>query len=509
MARIRANDAVQAKLKSNGYRGESVLIEKTFTDNGTYSASTYDADGFDEVTVNVQPSLMVKTITSNGPYKASDYGVQGFSQVNVDLPFEIKDDIIPSTTQQTIVPSQGYEALERVTVAPAPLESKTITPETVQRTYTPTAPNIGFSDVTVEAHEPPAPVEEKDVNFYDYDGSILYSYSKSEFLVLEEFPTAPTHDGLTFQEWNWSTLQAVKDYVTTYGVCDVGAIYTTDDGSTRFYITIKTNQRLTVPLLFTFSSHGSVMVDWGDGTITTETGATSHTYAPSSYPSSYIIKVTLINGTLTWGRNNASIFGSDSMYKNMATKAEIGFGLLGAHAFDTCGSLRSIIVSNNASLINDSAFHYCEGLKAIIIPRSTTNIPQYSFAECHSLTKIVLPNSILRLSKNCFYGCAALKKIILPNSIKTIDNFSLYGLNSLLSIIIPNSVTFIGVLPLSSHVLDLMDLSAFDETIPLLHGVLSIPEPVIIAVKNQTMKDLFSAATNWSNFAAYYVIKDW
>ena len=35
-------------------------------------------------------------------------------------------------------------------------------------------------------------VEEKDVNFYDYDGTRLHSYTKTEFLALESMPENPT-----------------------------------------------------------------------------------------------------------------------------------------------------------------------------------------------------------------------------------------------------------------------------------------------------------------------------
>ena len=45
-----------------------------------------------------------------------------------------------------------------------------------------------------------------DVVFRDYDGKILYSYSKTEIASLSELPPLPTREGLTCQEWNW-TLQ--------------------------------------------------------------------------------------------------------------------------------------------------------------------------------------------------------------------------------------------------------------------------------------------------------------
>lgn len=79
--------------------------------------------------------------------------------------------------------------------------------------------------------------DEKDVFFYDYDGTVLYSYKKSDFLALSSMPANPTHSGLTAQGWNW-TLSDAKTYVTTYDKLNIGQMYITDDGDTRIYITL-------------------------------------------------------------------------------------------------------------------------------------------------------------------------------------------------------------------------------------------------------------------------------
>ena len=76
---------------------------------------------------------------------------------------------------------------------------------------------------------------EKDVNFIDYDGQILYSYTAQEFLNLTELPENPIHIGLTSQGWNW-TLSDAKAYVTIYNKLWIGQMYITSDGKTRIYI---------------------------------------------------------------------------------------------------------------------------------------------------------------------------------------------------------------------------------------------------------------------------------
>lgn len=49
-----------------------------------------------------------------------------------------------------------------------------------------------------------APVSASDVTFYDYDGTVVASYTLAEAQALTALPDGPTHKGLTFQGWNWT-----------------------------------------------------------------------------------------------------------------------------------------------------------------------------------------------------------------------------------------------------------------------------------------------------------------
>ena len=61
----------------------------------------------------------------------------------------------------------------------------------------------------------------KDVNFRDYDGTIVASYSAADFANLTALPANPSHDGLTAQGWNWTLVKA-KAYVAKYGRLEIG-----------------------------------------------------------------------------------------------------------------------------------------------------------------------------------------------------------------------------------------------------------------------------------------------
>ena len=79
------------------------LIDKTITENGTYTAD--GADGFSSITVDVPqptPNLIDKTITENGTYTAD--GADGFSSITVNVPQVAPGEIIstPHASTNTI-----------------------------------------------------------------------------------------------------------------------------------------------------------------------------------------------------------------------------------------------------------------------------------------------------------------------------------------------------------------------------------------------------------------------
>ena len=78
-------------------------------------------------------------------------------------------------------------------------------------------------------------VPPKEVNFYDYDGTVVNAYTASEFAALSAMPDNPSHDGLTAQGWNWSLADA-KAYVAKYGRLNIGQIYVTTSGDTEIDI---------------------------------------------------------------------------------------------------------------------------------------------------------------------------------------------------------------------------------------------------------------------------------
>ena len=350
----------------------------------------------------------------------------------------------------------------------------------------------------------------KDVNLYDYDGTILHSFFKDEFLALSSLPDLPIREGLICQGWNY-TLDNAQSYVRDYGKLDIGATYITDDGCTRLYIRIAAEGRMDVPLYINQSVSGGVVIDWGDNSPTETLSGTGnvsgiHTYAKIG---DYVISLRVSSGTLGLGRksNSYCVLGSTStkVYVNMLQKVEIGSGVTAIYdfAFDYCYSLASVVIPNSITSIGNYAFRNCLSLASVVIPNSITSIGNYAFDYCYSLASVVIPNSVTSIGNNAFRNCLSLASVVISNSVTSIGHNAFYSCYSLASVVIPNSVTNIGnnafyycsgvaFFDFTSHtaIPTLTSTSAFSS----IASDCEIRVPVDLA-------DEWKAAANWSTYA--------
>ena len=294
-----------------------------------------------------------------------------------------------------------------------------------------------------------------EVNFYDYDGTLVASYSLSEAQSLTALPDGPTHEGLTFQGWNY-TLEKVKAFTRSM---NVGAIYTTNDGKTRIYITL--GEGRTSPLLGC-CPNGTVIVDWGDGTTPdTLTGTSTSTiqYTPIhnyTSPGSYVISLT-VNGTcgfLGGSTNNNWCYllkysttadTRNLYYQNAITKLEFGDGVTSIwdYSFYNCYSLTNIIIPDGITSIGDRAFYNCFSITNLMIPDSMTSIGDRAFNGCYSLTSLTIPDSITSIGNYAFNNCSSLTTLTIPDSVASIKQYAFQNCYSLTNITIPNGVTSI------------------------------------------------------------------
>ena len=354
----------------------------------------------------------------------------------------------------------------------------------------------------------------KDVNFYDYDGTLVASYTLAEAQALTALPDGPTHDGLTFQGWNWSL---EKIHALTRPM-NVGAMYITDDGATRLHIRIATVGRMTVPLCIFQTVANGVTIDWGDGSaeetlVGTGNVNTTHTYAE---PGDYVISLMPEDGcTLSFGSNSNSycVMGetgnNGKVYCNMLQEVYIGKNVtyISNYAFQYCYSMASITIPDGVTSIRDYAFQYCYSLESITIPDGVTSIGRNVFNGCYSMASITIPDSVTAISNYVFQYCGSMASITIPDSVTAISTYVFNGCYSMASITIPDGVTYIGSNAFQNcYGMRYYDFSACT-SVPALsntNAFNSIPSDCQMLIP-AALVDAWKAATNWSTYANYIV----
>lgn len=278
-----------------------------------------------------------------------------------------------------------------------------------------------------ESSGAPVPVPAKIVNFYDYDGTCVYSYTASEAQALTELPEGPKHDGLIFHGWNWS-LQGIK---AAGGAVDVGATYTTDDGKTRFYISLLQSKK--EPYL-NFYLEGRATVDWGDGETDILTADSMDTYVSVQhvYASAGDYVITLdVDGLVYLSCNDewySMILDDGNQHLNTAAYMD---------------SIRKAEIGNNVYLDN-GAFAWCQKLQSVVLPPDMTEILTYMFYNCTSLSYLVIPSNVTSISDGIVQGCWTIRSLPMPENVTTIAEGAFYECQNLFHLVIPPNVESIG-----------------------------------------------------------------
>lgn len=306
-----------------------------------------------------------------------------------------------------------------------------------------------------------------DVLLIDYDGTVLSSYTKTEFLALSEYPSPPTHQDLTFDGWNW-TLQDAQNYVRTNGGLDVGAMYHPTDNKLHLFIHFK-DERAVAHEMYTPLLTNEMVVDWGDGAQSTAADVVMGAYLYHSYANAgnYHIKV---DGVATadvpaglFSGSNQQIIKQAYLPTGMLTVPATLFAdsfldtvvipntvtAIGVGAFDDT-SIRGIVIPNSVTSIAAQAFSFASSLEVISLPKnlvfevsSTSPGNTETFFEAGALKRIAFPLSNIVVPSRICYDTKSLRKIIIPEGVTTIEGGA-FGNTSPYIIYLPSSITTIG-----------------------------------------------------------------
>ena len=330
-------------------------------------------------------------------------------------------------------PDEFVSAIQNISTGITPSGTKTITEN---GTYDVT--NFASADVNVSGGGGGVSVPPKEVNFYDYDGTVVDAYTASEFANLSAMPANPTHDGLTAQGWNWSLADA-QAYVAKYGRLNIGQMYVTTSGDTEIDIQLGIGRNK--PYLGC-CPNGTVEIDWGDGsahdtltgTSTTTLKSIQHTYPDTG--EMFTIKLHMESGSLGFIGYSSSSTGSQVLYNGSAGQTN------GQRAYQS--AVKEVRCGSHVTIIDTNAFSYCYSLASVTISESVTGIGTYAFRSCSSLASVTIPESVTSIGTHAFDSCSSLTSVTIPESVTNIGNAMLSYCSSLTSVTIPESVTNIG-----------------------------------------------------------------
>lgn len=376
---------------------------------------------------------------------------------------------------------------------------------------------------------PAEEIEESDVNFFDYDGTLIASYTEAEAKALTTLPTPPEHSGLVFQGWNYT----LEEVIANAEMADIGALYTTDDGATRLEIEIA--ERRDIRVRFSQTKASGVLIDWGDGKSERSSGIAGQTYALHDYeePGKYTITLTIdddCNATLgsyssylicinSLGSNAAQnalrkLYIGDrvvkidkSAFKNHYALNSVSMNQEITALADECfnnSSIEFIAIPSGIDTIPYSAFNMCRCLKNISLPVSVQNLDQYSIHQCNTLRRLNLKN-VTNPQSRAVSSDNAINKIVVNADIAYIPNYFCSDCTGLERVIFLGRVnTFYSGALSSCYNLKIVDLTHCEAVPTLQDGtIFSNAGSDLEILVPAALAEEWKQATNWTRLAKY------
>ncbi len=401
-------------------------------------------------------------------------------------------------------------------------------------------------------------VTEKDVNFWDYDGTLLYSYTLAEAQALSELPAGPEdHETIAFYGWNW-TLDAVRALTEPV---DIGALYTTRDGMTHLYIRVLNSIQQKITLHYYQDSANAVSVDWGDGSPAEQSGTGGYTTLTHTYAAygDYEIRMMCSSGVCYLGQDSETLnlFGSTTtaaQYPLLGLLQKVYFGTntgdgkgafrfckqltevtldassglpTGASAYRECGMLKHINLCPNPAPLGSNGF-YNSSIEIVSVPHNIAEVPTSVLRGCLNLRRFRTPADTVFNGGNQFYGntymqeavcgiyaedgkaefreCKSLTKLTLREGQTKLSQQFAYHCHCLTDLTIPSTVTSIDTYAIGAcYGLDrLRFLPTTPPTVAATNAFTGIPAACVIEIPAASL-DAYRNATNYTGIASQMV----
>lgn len=330
------------------------------------------------------------------------------------------------------------------------------------------------------------------VNYYDYNGDLLYVYNVTDFLALTEHPAQPLHQGLVADGWNWDLTDAQDFVQNTCDCLNIGGLYVTESGKTEIYFTwdAKEGEKYTIGLYYrakrTDTTY-SLLIDWGDGTTTDVTTGINTGFVDQTkwhtYPKvngTYCIKITGTNVIYTVGNNASytSVFGYayTSQRCKIAILEKIYFGNntqvtssnlaywgykisevscinadysnrntgLNGNAFNWTWNLKGFVIPNGVTSLGNSVFVGSTAKCICLSKTAGTSCGSNAFNSCVNLNSIIIAADCTSLGANVFESCRLLKRVFINGTLISIPNYAFRYCCQLEEVTLPDTITTLG-----------------------------------------------------------------
>ena len=304
-----------------------------------------------------------------------------------------------------------------------------------------------------------------DVNFWRYDGTLLYSYTAKQFLKLTAMPEVPDYydenglHRLTNGRWTYD-FETAWQHVFVHGNLDIGSVYETVDEWTNIDILAVADTDFQLAIT---EGGVSAEIDWGDGTVGTYTSQNWLGFY-SSYTHTYAISGGV---TVRFRPSKSVIFGHVSSVntgfsraytaKNMCGPCISTYSAMSTRIADNQRHVRTINrVELGANIsINNFAFYNLTNATGIMIPDNlAASIGSNSqFLSCRNMPIAILPGTALSGAQPryvsgityqpAFTGASGHTRLLLDQDFAALENqYSLSGMTGVQEITFPASTSF-------------------------------------------------------------------
>ncbi len=98
-----------------------------------------------------------------------------------------------------------------------------------------------------------------------------------------------------------------------------------------------------------------------------------------------------------------------------------------AHVFEGCATVESVTISGPME-IGESAFQSCSSLKEVVLSDGVVSVGSQAFSLCTLLSSVFIDEGLSSIGAYAFNGCISLEQVTFPSSLESVGNNAFRGL---------------------------------------------------------------------------------